>query len=153
MSASQSKIQSIIETAFASALKEQISNENGNIVSSLYVQADAESGELQLYDDAEHLVKKLVIFDWVHSKEETFYKKVTDTLKPMFKLLVTKGMFNSPYFLKPLTVSLTDEEFNTIEELLVVEDDDLFKDDDPFLKNLEADLDNFLKELLADMPK
>jgi hypothetical protein len=152
MGASQSKIQSIIETAFASALKEQISHERVNAVSRLYVQADAESGELQIYDDGEHLVKKLVIFDWVHSKEETFYKKVVETLKPVFKLLSTKGMFNSPYFLKPFTVSLTDEDFNSIEELLFLEDD-LFKDDEPLMKNLEADLDNFLKKLLADMPK
>ena len=47
--------------------------------------------------------------------------------------------------MKPLSVSLTDEDFVVIEELLFI-DDDVLRLDDPLLKDLDADLDDFLSE-------
>ena len=52
--------------------------------------------------------------------------------------------------MKPFSISLTDEDFVVIEELLFI-DDDMLLLDDPLLKDLDADLDNFLAKLLADV--
>ena len=52
--------------------------------------------------------------------------------------------------MKPFSVSLTDEDFVVIEELLFI-DDDMLLLDDPLLKDLDADLDKFLADLLADV--
>ena len=54
MNANIAKVQSLIENAFTSAIKKLTKDESGNFISDLYVQADAESGELQIYDDDEH---------------------------------------------------------------------------------------------------
>ena len=62
----------------------------------------------------------------------------------------TKNIFDVPRFMKPLSVSLTDEDFVVIEELLFI-DDDMLRLDDPLLKDLDADLDDFLANLLADV--
>ena len=67
MNANMAKVQSLIENAFTSAVEKLAKDESGNFISDLYVQADAESGELQIYDDEEHLIEKIVIFDWVNS--------------------------------------------------------------------------------------
>lgn len=116
------------------------------------MQADAESGELQIYDDDEHLVEKIVIFDWVNSNEEenAFNKRVAASVKAVLTILSTKNIFDAPRFMKPLSVSLTDEDFVVIEELLFI-DDDVLRLDDPLLKDLDADLDDFLANLLADV--
>ena len=56
MNANMAKVQSLIENAFTSAVEKLAKDESGNFISDLYVQADAESGELQIYDDEEHYV-------------------------------------------------------------------------------------------------
>ncbi|GHT35481.1 hypothetical protein AGMMS49574_24950 [Bacteroidia bacterium] len=152
MSANSAKVQSIIENTFTSAIKGLTNNEVGSVVSDLYVQADAESGELQIFDEDENLLSKVVIFDWVNSEEESFDKKVSTTLKSVLTLLTAKEVFAHSRFLKPFSVSLVDEDFVVIEELLFI-DDDTFRLDDPLLKDLDEDLDNFLEELLSDLPK
>ena len=152
MSANNAKVQSIIETAFLSAIEKLTKDENGSLISDLFVQADAESGELQIFDENEKLIEKNVIFDWVNSpdNENMFNKKVAASVKAVLTILSTKNIFDHPRFLKPLSISLTDEDFVVIEELLFL-DDDMLRLDDPLLKDLDADLDKFLAKLLSDI--
>ena len=146
------KVQVLIEKAFVEAIDKLTKDEAANLVSDFYVQVDAETGELQIYDDVEQLVNKVVIFDWVNSSEEetVFNKKVAAAIKAVLTILSTKNAFDSPRLLKPFSVSLTDEDFVVIDELIFI-DDDMLLLDDPLLKDLDADLDNFLANLLADV--
>ena len=118
----------------------------------LYVQVDAESGELLIYDEEDVLVEKTIIFDWVNTAcdDDQFTQQVAATLKAVLAVLVTKKVFDNPCFLKPFSVSLTDEDFSVIEELLFLDDENL-RLDDPLLKDLDADLDDFLAKLLSDV--
>lgn len=151
MSANNTKVQTVIESAFNSAISKLLSNQTGNLISDLYIQVDQESGELQLFDDEENLLDKIVIFDWVNNTEEEtkFLRRIQPIIKGALSTLVTKEIFNHSCFLKPLSVSLTDEDFVVIEELLFL-DDDTLRLDDPLLKDLDEDLDVFLAKLLSD---
>lgn len=152
MSANNTKVQSVIESAFELAIAKLTANEAGNLISDLYIQADQESGELQFFDDEEHLIEKIVIFDWVNNVEEedVFTKRVASTIKSALTSLDTNHIFDHPRFTKPLSVSLTDEDFVVTEELLFL-DDDTLRLDDPLLKDLDEDLDDFLTKLLSDV--
>lgn len=152
MNANSAKVQSVIETALTSAIGKLTGNESSNFVSDLYIQADSESGELQIYDEEEMLIEKIVIFDWVNNSEEEdeFNKRVAASVKAVLTILSAKGLFEHPRFMKPLSISLTDEDFVEIEELLFL-DDDMFRLDDPLLKDLDAELDDFLNKLLSDV--
>lgn len=152
MSANNAKIQSILEETFTTAVKKLTSNESGNFYSDLYVQADPESGELQVYDEEEKLLEKTIIFDWVDCpcEADIFNKQVATTLKSVLTLLVAKNIFEHSSLMKPFSVSLTDEDFVVIEELLFM-DDETLRLDDPLLKDLDADLDDFLENLLSDV--
>ncbi len=152
MNASTSKIQSVIENTFVSAVEKLTKDSSGNLISDLYVLVDKESGELQICDDTEKVWGKTVIFDWVGSKEsdESFTKLVAATLKAVLTILSTKEAFNHPCFMRPLSVSLTDDDFVVIDELLLL-DDDVYRLDDPLLKDLDAELDDFLAKLLSDI--
>ena len=83
-------------------------------------------------------------------EENAFNKRVAASVKAVLTILSTKNIFDVPRFMKPLSVSLTDEDFVVIEELLFI-DDDMLRLDDPLLKDLDADLDDFLANLLADV--
>jgi hypothetical protein len=152
MSANIAKEQSLIEETFLSAIKKLTDDESGDFINDLFVQADAESGELQIYDENDNLLEKVVIFDWVNNsdEEDVFNKKVAAAVKASLNNLVTQKVFDNPRFMRPLSISLTDEDFVVIEELLFL-DDDMLRLDDPLLKNLDADLNDFLKKLLSDV--
>ena len=152
MVTSAAQIQSILETLFMTAIDKMIKSVNGIYISDIYVQADQETGELQIYDEEEALVDKTVIFDWVNNTEEedVFARRVSDVVRSVLTGLVSKNVFDNPRFIKPLSVSLTDESFVVIEELLFLDDENL-RLDDPLLKDLDADLDEFLSKLLSDV--
>ena len=152
MNANITKVQPLIEKAFVETIDQLTKEESANLVSDFYVQVDAETGELQIYGDAERLMNKVVIFDWVNSPEEedAFNKKVAAAIKAVLTILSTKNAFDSTRLVKPFSVSLTDEDFVVIEELLFI-DDDMLLLDDPLLKDLDTDLDNFLANLIADV--
>jgi hypothetical protein len=153
MSANNAKVQSVIENTFTSIIKKLTKNESANPVCDIHIMADAESGELQIFDEEENLLEKVVIFDWVNSKEDNdiFNKKVATLVKTVLTTLASKNMFERSCFLKPFSVNLVDDNFVEIEELLFI-DNDMFRLDDPLLKDLDAELDDFLDHLLSDMP-
>lgn len=152
MAASPSQIQSVLESFLTSAIQKMVEDTKLNDISDIYLQADAESGELQVYDEAENLVDKTIIFDWVNNSEEesVFNKRVASAVKQALSALASKNVFENSHFVKPLSISLTDESFVDIEELLFL-DDDTLRLDDPLLKDLDADLDDFLAKLLSDV--
>lgn len=61
MAASPSQIQSVLESFLTSAIQKMVEDTKLNDISDIYLQADAESGELQVYDEAENLVDKTII--------------------------------------------------------------------------------------------
>jgi hypothetical protein len=152
MGTNDAKVQSIVESTFTTVVKALTTNDSVALISDLYVQADAESGELQIFGEEENLLEKVVIFDWVNSEEEAFEKKISPALKSVLTSLNAKNLFNHVCFLRPFSISLVDDSFSVMEELLFI-DDDTFRLDDPLLKNLDAELNSFLKGLLSNLPK
>ena len=146
------KVHSLIDKAFTAAVDKLNRDPEGNYISDLYVQVDKDNGELQIYDDEERLIEKVTIFDWANSDldEEAFMKQAIATLKAVLTILSTKKVFECPRLLRPLSVSLTNESFIVIEELIFI-DDDMLRLDDPLLKDLDEDLDKFLADLLSDV--
>ena len=98
------------------------------------------------------MLDKVIIFDWINNSddEDAFNKRVAESSKAALTSLANKGVFDRDYFMKPLSVTLTDDDFVEIEELLFV-DDDMLRADDPLLKDLDTELDEFLTKLLSDI--
>ncbi|WP_080903427.1 hypothetical protein [Parabacteroides sp. Marseille-P3160] len=147
------KVQSVIESVFSLAIEKLGKDGVANVVSDLYVQLDFETGELQIYGDDNLLLEKIVVFDWLNASfedEEAFNNEAIAAIKVALANLSSKGLFEHPCVLKPFSVSLVDEDFTILEELLFL-DDELLRLDDPLLKNLDEDLDDFLDKLLSDV--
>lgn len=146
-----SKIQSVIENTFVATINRLMQSDTERLMNDLSIQVDKESGELQIYDDTETLLGKVVIFSWANNKEPegVFLKKVSPTLKAVLTVLSVKKAFDKNIFLKPFSVNLVDDEFAVIEELLFL-DDEIYRLDDSLLKDLDSELDKFINDLLAD---
>lgn len=146
------KIQSLLEATFTSVVGKLTADDSDHYCSDFYIQVDPDTGELQIYDEEEHLLDKVIVYDWIGAsgEEEQFNKQVSDTVKSALALLAGRNVFDNPHIMKPFSVSLTNENFVVIEELLFI-DDELLRLDDPLLKDLDADLDDFLTKLLSDV--
>jgi len=96
MSTNNAKVQAVIETAILSAIDKVAKNESAGFISDLFLQADQESGELQIYDDNEKLLDKVIIFDWINNSddEEAFNKRVAESSKAALTSLANKGVFD-----------------------------------------------------------
>lgn len=149
---SQAKDQAVIESFLRKAIERLTKDEMSMLVSDLFIQTDAESGEISLYSEDKELIDKTVIFNWVNkaSDKPAFDKIATETTKAALAALNGQGHFEHDNFLKPFSISMTDENFQVLEELLFI-DDDILRLDDPLLKDLDQDLSDFLEQLLSDV--
>ena len=81
MSTNNSKVQTVIEAAFQTAIDRLAADTAGNLLSDLYAQVDQETGELQIYDEEEHLIEKTIIVEHIVKRFlEVFYNFWTDSL-------------------------------------------------------------------------
>jgi len=146
------KIKSVLKTLFTVSVDKLIKETAPSSVSNLYVQFDAESGEVQLYDEQEHLLYKKVIFDWVgvDVKEAGFMSRMLSVLRQVVKTVASEGLFEHQLFIKPFAVCLTDEEFDTTTEIYRI-DDDYSSQEDELLKGLDKELDDFWEKLVSDV--
>ncbi|MDR1116442.1 MAG: hypothetical protein LBL33_09940 [Tannerella sp.] len=158
----KSKVQVILESVFVSAIDKLIKADAGHLIGFLYVQLDTASGEIQVYDDRETLLEKNIIFDWADqgavggSEEEQAekgahsYKQQVNSIRAVLAGLKARKIFDNPVFMRPLKVSLVDDDFCEIEQIFVLGSEDSFMEG-RLMKNLEQELQNFSKKLFADM--
>ena len=146
-----SKYIEIISDLTIQALKSLGDDHAGSPLNDLFLQVDQQSGEVLVFDENEKPFGKEVVFDWVlpDLDEEDFYAKIVPELKKAVFLLDEKNTFDKIYIEKPFSVSLVNENFDVLEELLFL-DDDTLKLDDELWKDMDKELDAFLKELLSD---
>ncbi|SUB77021.1 hypothetical protein [Porphyromonas macacae] len=116
----------------------------------LFVQIDPENGAVNLYDDQDRLLGSCTLFNWAEKPSNEPTAEMKRTVRETVSTLEQKGFWENPLFLKPLSVELVDDEMNSIEQLLFL-DDDLIILDEPLLKDLNRDLNKFMEELLGDI--
>jgi hypothetical protein len=131
----------VIETAIKESLESYESNNDGNSLSDLYLHYDDENEEIKfsVYDDMENLLNEVQF-----PKEEALN---THTIRFVLQKMEQEQFFNREYIIKPFTVSLVDDSFIVLEELIFI-DDDTLKLNDGLLAGLDKELDDFIKKLL-----
>ena len=77
------------------------------------------------------------------SESENILREIVNTAKE-------EGLFDNLNILKPFSILMVDDEMETLAELLMIDDDQLLLDDD-FIKQMDHELDTFLKDLMSDV--
>ena len=144
---------SIIESAIQKAVAKYVCSCEQTVVTDIHLQPDQASGQLNIYNDDDEELANIMIEEWATYEGDDFLENVEPSLRNILCRMKDAGDFDKVTILKPYckvileTCYLTDEEKETVAELLLIDDDTILVNDE-LLKGLDKELDDFLKDLL-----
>ena len=141
---------SLIKDTFLKAIESLSKEYKGSSLTDIFITVDKESGEVAFYDDEENKVAEIVVFDWVDTIDSLKDEEVTQILRNVTEDLDKEEMFSSLDLYKPFSVIYSDDNFDVIEELLIINDDAVVKFDNDLLEKFDRDFDDFLDKLLKE---
>lgn len=115
----------------------------------LFVRINSQTGEVSLFGDDDEPLGSTTIFAWVDNPDIEDRDRVAE-LRLAITTLDERGFWDNPLFERPFAIELVNEAFDTLEHLLL-RDDDLIEVTTPLLEGLHEDLDKFLDGLLSDL--
>ena len=104
------------------------------------------NGELTIVDDDDNTLARVHILEWENEHNEEVFEK---TLRAILNAMNEKGTFESLNIAKPYSFVLTDDDKQSIVDLLIVDDDTLILSED-LLKDFDEEMNEFLKQLLEE---
>ena len=110
----------------------------------LYIQVKQESGELKIYDDDDNELTRCVIEEWIGNTDEDFYSAVRPIIIKSIKSI--KDITENVAILKPYSYVLMDDDYETIDELYLVDDDTILISG-KLMEGLDDDLETFWEKL------
>lgn len=117
------------------------------IVTDIHLQVNPNIGELFIYNDDDEVLANTTIEEWGTYDGNDFNKDIERILSGLLNDMKNAGDFDKMTLLKPFSFVLVDEDKETLAELLLIDDDTLFVNEE-LLKGLDEELDEFLKKLL-----
>ncbi len=144
-------VRSTLESVIPRALDKFEKNRNDESLSDLYIKTDKENGIIEIYDDMENLLIKESVDAWLENDADAdrFAEEFSRMAKPVLNDLDKQSFFSKSFIYKPFSVSLVNEHFILLEELLFLDDENL-KLSGESLMDLDKELNDFLKNLLKE---
>ncbi len=119
-----------------------------SIMTDIHLLADPTTGELRAYNDEDEELTRCVVEEWINYQKDNFYEKVAAILRKSIQSM--RPEVEKMSLLQPFSFTLTDENHETIQDLVLIDNEETLLLDGTLLEGLEEDLDKFLKELLQD---
>lgn len=150
MESSRKNPTSLIKSAFQEAINSLSEDYKGSSLTDIFITVDKESGEVAFYDDEENKVAEIVVFDWVNKVDKLHDKTVIAILRDVTEQLDNEGLFSSLDLFKPFSVNYADDNFDVIEELLLISEESTIKIDNDLMEKFDREFDEFLDKLLKE---
>lgn len=115
------------------------------IVTDFHITVDNADGAVKISDDDNAELASGIVSELISANEEATTNLLQTTLNEMDK----EGKFNTTNIYKPFSFLLEDNDGETIAELLIVDDDNIFVNDE-LLKGLGQELDDFFANLMKE---
>lgn len=130
---------------------EKLKNGSGeSLVTDINFFPNPKTGVLAIMDDEDHILAQIEIEDWTNSEDDDeFFLSVGKYLVEILADFQANNKLEELNILKPYSFVLVDEDGESIEELLLV-DDDILIVNDTLLQGLDQELDDFLSHLLEE---
>ena len=137
--------QEMLQSAITKMVNRYISAEESN-VTDFHLKVNGENGELTIFDDDDTSLARVHIKEWEgEHNEEVYEKELQNELTKMHR----QGAFDSLNIVKPYSFVLTDEDGQSIVDLLIIDDDTLILSAD-LLEGFDEEMNEFLKKLLEE---
>lgn len=142
----------LISKTFLEAIENLDKNYTGSSLTDIFITVDKELGELAFFDDEENRIAEIVIFDWVERSTDLSDKEIIEELRSIANELNEAGEFASLDIYKPFSVNYSDDNFDVIEELIVLNDESTVEldMDNSLMEKFDREFDEFLEKLLKE---
>ena len=131
------------------AIKKMASNyitAEESAVTDFHMKVNRENGELTILDDDDKTLARVHIKEWEDEHNDAAIEK---DLQSELTKMQQQGMFESLNIAKPYSFVLTDEDDQSIVDLLIIDDDTLILNAD-LLEGFDEEMNAFLKKLLEE---
>lgn len=118
------------------------------VMTDIFLQVNSYTGEIRTYNDDDVELDRCVVEAWIKSEDENFYENIVPVLRNCIEELRPSIMKAS--IMQPFSFVLIDEDHETLQDLVIIDTEETVVIDHNLLDGLEADLDAFLKQLLAE---
>ncbi len=121
--------------------------EQPEVYTDIHLRVSQDTGDVMAFDDEDKEITRVVVDEWIESPLETeeFYNMAFNTIRDV----IDKGHYDLG-IMRPYNYVLENESGEHISEIYVVDDEDTTILGAPFMEDLDADLDNFINNLLKD---
>ena len=130
------------------AVSRYINDEMDEMVTDIHMQSKQDTGELVVYNDEDEELARTIVEDWVDYPGEDFEMESERILKHVLKGLNSEKYFDLLKIMKPYSFVLVDDDYETLSELLLIDDEETMLIDEGLMKGLDEDLNQFLADLL-----
>ncbi len=137
--------QEMLQSAITKMANRYISAEESK-VTDFHIKVNGENGELTIFDDDDNTLARVHIKEWEGEHDESVYEK---ELQGELTKMHREGAFDSLNIVKPYSFVLTDEDNQSIVDLLIIDDDTLILSHD-LLEGFDEEMNTFLKKLLEE---
>ncbi len=134
-----------LQDAIIKMTKEFITAEETK-VTDFHIYVDGSKGDVTAMDDDDNTLARVHILEWEGEHNEEVYEK---ELRTLLAEMHGNGQFDSLNIAKPYSFVLTDDDHQSIVDLLIVDDDTIILSED-LLKGFNEEMDDFLKKLLEE---
>jgi hypothetical protein len=137
--------QEMLQNAITKMATRYVSAEESK-VTDFHIRVNGDNGELTILDDDDNTLARVHIKEWEGEHNEAVYEKeLQSELAKMHK----NSAFDCMNIVKPYSFVLTDEDGQSIVDLLIIDDDTLILSAD-LLEGFDEEMNAFLKELLEE---
>ena len=134
-----------LQDAIIKMAKEFITAEETK-VTDFHIYVDGNKGDVTIMDDDDNSLARVHILEWEGEHNEGVYEK---ELRSILTEMHNEGQFDSLNIAKPYSFVLTDDDHQSIVDLLIVDDDTVILSED-LLKGFDEEMNEFLKHLLEE---
>lgn len=134
-----------LQEAIAKMTKEFITAEETK-VTDFYIYVNGSNGDVTIMDDDDNSLARVHIIEWEGEHNEEMYEK---ELRSILTEMHNDGQFDSLNIAKPYSFVLTDDDHQSIVDLLIVDDDTVILSEG-LLKGFDEEMNEFLKHLLEE---
>ena len=146
MTASQQTIQQIER-----AIRKVAANfpkEAEPVLTDIHLWVNPYTGAIRSYNDDDEELDRCVVEEWIKSPLEDFYDSVAPVLRQCIEQ--RRPTVEQMSIMRPFSCVLIAEDHETLQDLVIIDDQQTVVLDGSLLQGLEQDLDDFLKKLLSD---
>ena len=118
------------------------------VMTDLHILVSPYTGEIRTYNDDDEELDRCVVEEWIKVPQDGFFEGVTPILRRCIEEM--RSSIEEMSILKPFSFVLIDEDHETLQDLVLIDNEETLVLDNKMIDGLTDDLDDFLKHLLEE---